>query len=103
MKQTNRIILMLISILFLIACSSTKNISTSNSNDRDGSSFEKAIIVKSIKTEYEWLAENYPGYKIKMQSLSEYKKKHYDILNIETADGIEKDVYFDISKFFGKF
>ena len=27
----------------------------------------------------------------------------YDIITILTADGVEKEVYFDISRFFGKF
>ncbi|MCK4678504.1 MAG: hypothetical protein KAT48_10265 [Bacteroidales bacterium] len=103
MKQTKRISLMLISVLLLIACSSTKNLSDTNSNAIDGSSFEKAIIVKSVKAEYEWLADNYPGYKMKMQALTKHKNKHYDILSIETADGVEKDVYFDISRFYGRF
>ncbi len=104
-----KIALFLLCISFLVACSSTKNVSSDESNSkikeivqRDGSSYEKAIIVKSIMAEYEWLTENYPGYKMIMQSLNEYKKKPYDILTFKTADGIERNIYFDISNFFGK-
>jgi tetratricopeptide (TPR) repeat protein len=69
---------------------------------RDGSSFEKAVIAASIPKEYEFLREYYPGYTFKMQSLVFEEGKPYDILHIETIDGISKKVYFDISSFFGK-
>lgn len=108
-KHIKRIALLLLCILFLVTCSSTKNVSSDESNSemkeivrQDGSSYEKAIIVKSIKAEYEWLAENYLGYKMIMQELREYKKKPYDILTVKTADGIKREIYFDISSFFGK-
>jgi hypothetical protein len=110
MKRTISIALMLISIFFFFACTSTKNLPATsseqpaiNSGLQDGSSFENAIVVNSIKAEYEWLAKNYPGYTMKMQALSQNKKKPYDILYIVTADGVEKSIYFDISKFFGKY
>ena len=56
---------------------------------RDGSSYEKAIIIKDtteskgIKAEYAWLSEHYPGYKMKKQALSYNNGKPYDILYIK--------------------
>jgi len=75
----------------------------------DGSSFERAIFIteKSERTgaaaEYIWLRKNYPGYSTKMQRLVHHDKKPYDILHVVLSDGTEKDFYFDISNFFGKF
>ncbi|MGP8215424.1 MAG: hypothetical protein ACLQQ4_07670 [Bacteroidia bacterium] len=75
---------------------------------RDGSSFEKAVIIEDttesegISAEYKWLAIHYPGYRTDSQALAEHDKHPFDILSIKTADGIPKDVYFDISNYFGK-
>jgi len=70
--------------------------------DNDGSSFEKAVVAKSITFEYDWLKKYYPGYSFIQQSLQFHNDKPYDILKIKTIDGTTIDVYFDISKFFGK-
>lgn len=101
----------------LLACSTTKKSSmgyqspanTSHQSVNDGSSYDKAIVIKAnnemkgIEEENKWLRQNYQGCSKKMQSLSNYKKKPYDIITIITSDGKEKEVYFDISQFFGKF
>jgi hypothetical protein len=100
----------------LPSCSSTKNVSSSSSKSnlqqlaiQDGSSFEKAIIIhentesKGIKSEYYWLSVHYPGYKVKLQAISQHNKKPFDILTVFTNDGKEISIYFDISNFYGKF
>jgi hypothetical protein len=108
-----------ISLFFLIwlfaSCASTNKISHVAQNDiaintgRDGSSFDKAIIINKntdkagIDAEYEWLNQNYPGYKFNGQILTKNKNVPYDIINIITADGQSKSVYFNISKFFPRF
>jgi hypothetical protein len=75
----------------------------------DGSSFDRAIVIKekSERTggaaEYTWLRNNYPGSKMRSQSLVHHDKKPYDILHIVNAEGVPLDIYFDISNFFGKF
>ncbi|MEI9912497.1 MAG: hypothetical protein WDO71_24295 [Bacteroidota bacterium] len=110
--------LLFILVLFLGACSSpqkttsTKEASSAektNSNvNQDGSSFENAIILKQKKeragvdAEYKWLAENYPGYTRIRQSLKGKGEKYYDIITIKTNDGGIKEIYFDITNFFGK-
>jgi hypothetical protein len=75
---------------------------------RDGSSFEKAVIINETSestgdpAEYAWLALNYPGYIMNSQSLVYHNKHPYDILNFQTHEGVSKKIYFDISNFFGK-
>ena len=89
--------------LFITSCSSTRTTSESKSVYRDGSTYETAVIAKSIQFEYQWIAQNYPGSKVVMQSLHNHKNKPFDVLTIETEGGIQKDIYFDISRFFGKY
>jgi len=55
-----------------------------------------------VRAEYAWLKEHYPGYKTTSQSLNNHDKKPFDIINIVTASGEKKAVYFNISGFFGK-
>ena len=114
-------LLPLLIMVLLVSCSSTKKTqapSTINSSSSstavkgtteiDGSSYDKAIVVKEknetkgIAAEYKWLRDNYPGYKLISQSLDTKEKKRYDIMEIETANGEKKTVYFDITNFFGK-
>ena len=108
-------------VVLFASCSSTKktqtspgSISTSSSistvrpEERDGSNYEKAIVIKEkteskgIAAEYKWLQANYPGYKLIRQSLNSQGKNHYDIMDIETKGGERKSIYFDITNFFGK-
>jgi hypothetical protein len=70
---------------------------------RDGSSPETAIVVASIAKEYEWMRDRCPGFRPWSQALHEIDGKPYDVLTWQNARGEERSVYFDISKFFGKF
>jgi hypothetical protein len=97
-------------ICLFISCETNKNLSGSKSSKgQDGSSLEKAIFInknnemEGIAAEYDWLKKHYPGYKNLGQSLVQNKGKSYDILKIKTAGGQTKSIYFDISKFFGKY
>lgn len=107
----------------IAACSSNKNTveGTTHNTDkplpktataftaqRDGSSFEKAIIIDE-KTERAGIeAENaqilalFPGSKRVSQRFEIYKDKQHEIINISTSDGREIAVYFDVSSYFGK-
>lgn len=75
----------------------------------DGSSFEKAVVIKGateetgVKAEYAYLREHFSGYTMGKQSLVNHEKRVYDVLDITTKDGAAKSVYFDITGFFGKF
>ena len=95
MKKTGLIICLII----LASCSSTKNI---GNVQRNGSSFEKAIIAKSISSEYEYARKVCSDCQLLGQSLVFEKKKPYDILKFKKPNGEEVSYYFDISKFYGK-
>lgn len=81
----------------------------SDGESGSGTSFSDAIVIqeetetKGVAAEYAWLKKNYPGYKLIKQSLQYNDGKPYDVMEIKTADGDTKKVYFDISNFFGKF
>ena len=92
-------ILFLISFIVFSSCSSSKSISNS---ERDGSSFQKAIIANSIAEEYEYARKVCQNCQLLGQALTEHKGKPYDILNFRKPNGEEISYYFDISKFFGK-
>ena len=90
------------------AITSSAGGSPTSSEAKDGSSYEKAIFIeeksetKGVHAEYEWIKKNYPGSKVTGQSLGYKDKKPYDVIHIETAAGDKKDIYFDISGFYGK-
>ena len=109
-------VIILIGAVF-VSCSSTKksttannssHISTETNSTADGSSYEKAIVINEksegpgVNAEYKWLKENYPGYVLKGQHMGYSGKKIFDIIDIKTADGESKSVYFDITNFYGK-
>lgn len=98
-------------IAIFISCAQRKNPSTNLDGligGRDGSSFEKAVVVgekteaAGIKAEYSWIERHYPNYKFEGQSLSFKNDRAYDLMKIETGDGRRITLYFDISKFYGK-
>ena len=106
------IIIMFCGALVLTACKSSNQTVTSSEktqssedsvSERDGISYEKAVIAKSIPDEYNWLKKNYPGCQFMQQSLRHYKNVPYDVLTVKLPDGTKKDFYFDISSFFGKY
>jgi hypothetical protein len=76
----------------------------------DGSSLEKAIVIKGAKgeedgvhAEYAYLSQHFPGAKPGQQSLQGGGKgKKYDGLEFTTGSGERKTLYFDITVFFGK-
>jgi hypothetical protein len=73
------------------------------SSDRDGSSPATAIIVGSVGEEYEWMQRHCPGFRPGLQSLQQIEGKPYDVLTWQNDRGEERTVYFDISRFYGRF
>jgi hypothetical protein len=90
------------------ACISEAQVSAISYSGGDGSSFEKAIIIKGateatgVKAEYEYLSKHFPGYKMERQSLLQKQGRTYDLIEFATKDG-KKAIFFDITDFFGKF
>jgi hypothetical protein len=74
----------------------------------DGSSFEKAIVVKApnevtgVAAEYAYLAKRYPGYRRNAQHLFHRKGKSFDVLDVTTREKKKRVFYFDITPFYGK-
>ena len=74
----------------------------------DGSTLEKAVVIKGgneetgVRAEYTYLDRHFPGYKRGGQSVSSHDKRTYDTLDFTTAKGEKKTVFFDITDFFGK-
>ncbi len=71
-----------------------------DSGGRDGSTFAKAVIVGSVRSEYLWIDRTYIGSEILSQVVAEDGGKTFDIVTIKTKAGDEKQLYFDISKFY---
>jgi hypothetical protein len=77
--------------------------------DGNGTSMENAVVINEqtetagVDAEYVWLKENYPGYTLISQKEVASNGKHYDKMEIKTADGKSMTIFFDISNFFGKF
>lgn len=70
---------------------------------KEGSSFDTAIKVNSVREEYEYIEANCSDCKFMGQSLSEHKGKMFDVIKVEKPDGSTGTYYFDIKSFFGKF
>jgi hypothetical protein len=114
--KTNTLFLIL--VIFLGACSSSKKTTATKKVPsvtitqadvfKGGTSFENAVIMKveregaGVQEEYKWLAENYPGYANIKQSHISRGNRHYDIFRIRAKNGQLKDIYFDITSFYGK-
>ncbi len=58
-----------------------------------------------VGAEYKWLQKYYPDYDRISQSLSlievdENRSLHFDTILLKNDEGVEKNIYFDISEFF---
>ena len=73
-----------------------------------GISCNSAVVIdaanekEGIAKENAWIAENYPGANKVKQALIKCNDKAADMIDIETANGRKRSVFFDISKWFGK-
>jgi hypothetical protein len=68
----------------------------------NGSEPAQAVVVPSVDAEYEWVRRHYPNYAVVRQSLMEIAETTYDVLLLSAPDGQEREVYFDISQFYGQ-
>lgn len=75
---------------------------------QDGSSMANAIPIKApnekagVAAEYRWIAEHFPGYRRGAQALLNNNGRFYDAVNITTASGERRKIFFDITDYFGK-
>ena len=73
-----------------------------SSQGRDGSTFQKAVIVGSVRAEYLYIDRTYQDANILSQMVVDNNGNPYDVVTILTKDSEKKDVIFDISKFYRK-
>lgn len=69
--------------------------------DGEGGCPETAIPVGSVGEEYAWVARHLPGARLVDQVLTEFEGRPLDVLTLEIEPGVERQVHFDISAFFG--
>jgi hypothetical protein len=76
----------------------------------DGTSCDKAIVIQGatgehdgVRSEYIWLREHVPGYKMIRQAAVNGKGRVYDRLDYTDKDGAQHSTCFDITAFYGKF
>jgi len=98
MKTIKTLIASLV-VTFLVASCGTASLMADSSGGRDGSSYEKAVIAYSLRAEYKWIDSTYPGAELLSQVITENSGVFYDIVSIMTSEGVEKEIYFDISRF----
>jgi hypothetical protein len=105
--------------LFVVACQSSRPpqieepppaVSTANVtfSGGQGAGCDDAVVVhatnesEGVRAEYEWIRRQYPGSRTGSQGLGSCKTA-VDVIDITTREGEKKQIYFDISSFFGKY
>ena len=75
----------------------------------DGSSQERAVVIhendtpRGIAAENRWIAQNMPGYHKIGQALIQGQNGIYDRISVVGPHGDRKEVFFEISEFFGRY
>ena len=75
----------------------------------DGSSQEHAVVIhendtpRGIAAENHWIAQNMPGYRKTGQALIQGQNGIYDRISVVGPNGERKEVFFEISEFFGRY
>jgi hypothetical protein len=81
---------------------------TAPAASEEGLTLETAIPMPPYKTslegisaEEEYIAKAYPGWKKTLQAIVSKDGRHYDVITIVGPGGAKKDIYFDITNWFG--
>ena len=99
MKKVITILMTVVLAMMMAGCAASF---IDSSQGRDGTSFQNAVVVGSVRAEYLYIDRNYPGSNILSQVVTDNNGNPYDVVTITTEDGTEKDIYFDISRFYRK-
>lgn len=74
----------------------------------DGSSLASAVVIKGasgefdgVQSEYVWLAQHLPGWRTVSQAVLEDGGRMYDRMTMQKS-GTTRQVYFDITGFYGR-
>jgi hypothetical protein len=62
-----------------------------------GSTRETAVVVTSAREEDDWLHEHYPGFTVILQQTVNEDTSSFDVVTLRSDDGVEFEVYFDIT------
>ncbi|MCY2687147.1 hypothetical protein [Salinimicrobium sp. TH3] len=65
--------------------------------NRDGLSYETAVVRKSIIEEYQWMKEHYPNAEMLGKSLIPHEGRTYDVFEIQLNNEEKFKLYFDTS------
>jgi hypothetical protein len=74
----------------------------------DGSSVEQAVVVMAdseqsgVSRENEWIFAHYGKFRKTGVGLATVQQRKLDVIRVELADHSEKEIFFDITSFFGK-
>ena len=75
----------------------------------NGSSKEKAIIIlgaeselEGVDAEFEFIKHLYNDFELDNQTFISEEDMKYDLLTIKLSDGTKKEVWFDITDFYGR-
>ena len=99
MKKGITILMTVVLTVMMAGCAASY---IDSSQGRDGSTFQKAVVVGSVRAEYLYIDRTYAGANILSQMVVDNNGNPYDVVTIQTKEGSKKDVYFDISKFYRK-
>ena len=99
MKRTAIYFLTVVLAVMMAGCAASY---IDSSQGRDGSSFEKAVIVGSVRAEYLYIDRNYPGSEILSQMIVDNNGNPYDVVTIIPKGETKKDIIFDVSRFYRK-
>jgi hypothetical protein len=114
-RVTSRLLVSILLVLWIAGCAASagqQNAATpsdaATASGDEGSSFKRAVSLTDAKNEFEgvraehkWIQARYPGWNWDTQYLVNHEGRVYDM--IEISRGSEhRQVYFDISNWFGK-
>jgi hypothetical protein len=74
-----------------------------------GTFLEIAIVLPGItsemdgvRAEHAYIAQHLPGWRLQRQSLISHNNRHYDRLELIGPNGAQRELFFDITDWFGK-
>jgi len=112
-------VILVLSVILLAGCGTAPSSSSSatrspspatNATDAKlGSSFDSPVVIHAdgeasgVAAEHAWIRANLPGGRMLGQWLMSHGDKMFDRIQIGLPDGSVREVYFDITGYFGKF
>ncbi len=81
---------------------------TTSYSGGDGSSVENAVVImadteeEGVRLENEWIFARYGEFRKTGVGLATVEHRKYDSIRVELPDHTEKEIFFDITSFFGK-